>query len=283
MSGGTTEVHKDDDYLATGTHDGVTVDDSELVTNGDMELDSDWSDTGSLASNTRSSEQAHGGTYSRKLTLDGSGSWGGCLQTLSNLVVGRMYKVVAWVRGSDLQGGNFYLNLAGDLTSVSYSNGSWVQLSAYKKATSTSHNFRVYLHPTSALNAGVSFYVDDASVQCVGTPTLIDRDIQFKSNGIRADLYIENTTQDLNSLVATVTEDEITTDDDIAWNYGDTYKIYKTSEKGQVISTEWVDLSRGWKTRKKELIGGWREKDLDIDRNNPGGVFGPGQPEKDHS
>jgi len=113
--------------------------------------------------------------------------------------------------------------------------------------------------------------------------TLRDMDADFKSCGVMDGLYIENVTGSTNSQVATATEQEVTTDDNISWNKGDTYKIYKTGTKGQVISTEWVDLSRGWKTPKNELIDGWREDDLDIDRDNPGRVFGPGQPSKDHS
>jgi len=82
--------------------------------------------------------------------------------------------------------------------------------------------------------------------------------------------------------VASVSEQEITTDDDLNWDNGDTYKIYKTAAKGQVISTQWTDLSRGWKTPMRELERGWKPEDVDIDRDNPGRVFGPGQPEGDH-
>jgi hypothetical protein len=56
-------------------------------------------------------------------------------------------------------------------------------------------------------------------------------------------------------------------------------KVYKTAVKGQIISTEWVDLSRGWRTDPKDLIDGWRPEDRDLDRDDPGHVFGPGQPE----
>jgi hypothetical protein len=42
----------------------------ELVTNGSMEVDANWTDSGTPTVNVRSSEQAHGGTYSRKFTVD---------------------------------------------------------------------------------------------------------------------------------------------------------------------------------------------------------------------
>lgn len=113
--------------------------------------------------------------------------------------------------------------------------------------------------------------------------TLRDLDMPLRSLGARVGLYIENETQATASLIATVTElGEITTDDAISWDNGDTYNIYKTASKGSLISSNWVDLSRGWKTPKRELIHGWRAEDLDLDRDNPGKVFGPGQPSRSH-
>ena len=110
--------------------------------------------------------------------------------------------------------------------------------------------------------------------------TLTDRKADFASCGVMDGLYIENTTQDESSLVATATEEEVTTDDDVSWDNGDTYEIYKTGTKDSKISTQWVDMSRGWRTDPKKMTDGWRNEDLDIDRNNPGRVFGPGQPSK---
>lgn len=45
----------------------------ELVVNGDMELDSNWTDYGTPTTNERSSEQAYEGTYSRKFIADATG------------------------------------------------------------------------------------------------------------------------------------------------------------------------------------------------------------------
>ena len=102
----------------------------------------------------------------------------------------------------------------------------------------------------------------------------------FKSCGALVGSYIENETSSENSLIATVTEEEITTDDDLSWARDDVYKIYKTNAKDGLISTIWTDVSRGWKSDKRELEKGWRKEDLDIDRKKPGRVFGEGQPEK---
>ena len=136
--------------------------------------------------------------------------------------------------------------------------------------------------------------------------TLRDVGADFKSCGVMIGLFIENETEATSGYVKTVTEDEIvvdgivgtlssdfvtsgdwTTDQGvewedniITWNNGDVYKIYKTSVKGSFISSDIIDVSRGWRSDPETLIEGWRAEDIDIDRKNPGKVFGPGQPEK---
>jgi hypothetical protein len=142
---------------------------------------------------------------------------------------------------------------------------------------------------------------------------LTDTDFSnLRSFGVRPGLYIENVTKDAYGHVSTVNGNSITVDwvteasdidggditfggstltfgtDDVyfnelgagtlSWSPGDVYAIYKTTTKDSIISTNWVDLSRGWKSRKKELREGWRSGDIDLDRDNPGKVFGPGQP-----
>jgi hypothetical protein len=128
----------------------------------------------------------------------------------------------------------------------------------------------------------------------------------FKAYGVMVGLFIENVTQSTSGHVKTVTADEITVDgitgtlisnfvtvDNewttingvewadslISWTNADTYKIYKTAVKGCLISSEVVDLSRGWKTDPEEMEKGWRKEDIDLDRNNQK-IFGPGQPER---
>ena len=63
--------------IATGS-------DGNIVTNGTMEADSDWDDysIGAGESQARSDEQAHSGTYSRKVVATGSGA--GITQTVTN-------------------------------------------------------------------------------------------------------------------------------------------------------------------------------------------------------
>jgi hypothetical protein len=136
---------------------------------------------------------------------------------------------------------------------------------------------------------------------------LQDMDADFRGNGVRVGLAAEHTTDGYLGVVSAVTNttvsitwasdgagtpitfgeetlwfgaEQVHFEEASVWDKGDTYKIYKTSARGSTISTNWVDISRGWKSRKSELIDGWRAEDIDIDKDNPGKVFGPGQPER---
>jgi hypothetical protein len=135
-----------------------------------------------------------------------------------------------------------------------------------------------------------------------GVDYLYDPKADFLSCDISEDAHIENDTQAEYGAVVTVTEKMITTDNDvyvatdgtyyttdgtpyslagasgITWYTGDTYYIYKTRTKGSFISSIWTDLSRGWKTDPKEMRLGWRNDDIDLDKNGEK-IFGPGQPE----
>ncbi len=108
--------------------------------------------------------------------------------------------------------------------------------------------------------------------------TLCNPGADFASCGAMDGLYIENTTQGTNSIVRDCTETMLRTNDNITWLKGNTYKIYKTGTKGSIISSVWVDLSRGWKTDPKEMTDGWKNEDIDLDKDGKK-VFGTGQPE----
>ena len=95
----------------------------------------------------------------------------------------------------------------------------------------------------------------------------------FLTTGLAA----ENATQSTIGNITALTDHTITVNG-VTWNTGDTLKVYKTATKGAIISQQWVDLSRGWKTTMKELQDGWKPEDIDLNRNGDQ-VFGPGQPE----
>ena len=122
--------------------------------------------------------------------------------------------------------------------------------------------------------------------------TLVDPGADFLSCGIHGNTgkwggadqqLVKNTTDGSSALITAVTEDEVTaaltggTDND--WDVGDEYEIYVTEEEDSVISSVWVDKSRGWRSDKQQLDRGWRPEDVDLDRDDSR-VWGPGQPEK---
>ena len=143
---------------------------AELVTNGSMEADSGWEDHNSPAANVRSDEQAHSGIYSRKITLNGIGSFGGISSANEiTFVVGKSFIITGWAYNLDMSNGE---RLVMDCTQFSagafsiYPNqGVWTQWSEVVVATETSGVILFYNYPTDVANANASFYIDDVSVQ----------------------------------------------------------------------------------------------------------------------
>ena len=90
-------------------------------------------------------------------------------------------------------------------------------------------------------------------------------------------LAAENYTQGTLGTVTAVTDSTITVSG-CTWDSDDVIKVYKTDTKGSIISTQWTDLSRGWKTPQRELIDGWSDEDIDINRDGEK-VWGEWQPE----
>ncbi len=143
---------------------------TELVTNGNMELDSDWDNQASPATNVRSDEQAHSGIYSRKITLDGIGSFGGISSANEiTFVVGKSYIITGWAYNLNMSNGE---RLVMDCTQFSagafsiYPNqGVWTQWSAVVVATQSSRKILFYNYPTDIANANASFYIDDVSIK----------------------------------------------------------------------------------------------------------------------
>lgn len=135
---------------------------------------------------------------------------------------------------------------------------------------------------TREIHRDSDYLASDTHSGADSSKTLRCDGIDFFVGGAVPDLYIENETQSTSSLIATVKEHEITTDDAISWNNGDTFNIYKTSTKDSFISGVWCDVSRGWKINSNDEINkhGWRTEDWDIDDKGRKDVFGPGQPEK---
>jgi len=132
---------------------------SELVTNGDMELESDWANYGTPTTNERSSEQVHGGTYSRKVVTDANSE--GIRQYNVTCVNGHTYKVEAYVYLASAGEINlFYDSVSIALTTTT---GNWVKLEGIRTAIN-SPSGKSEFQPR-AWGGTVSFYVDDISVR----------------------------------------------------------------------------------------------------------------------
>jgi hypothetical protein len=72
---------------------------NNLVTNGDMELDSDWANAGTPTVNERSSQQIHGENFSRKFTVDAQ--FEGIRSAFFTTISGRKYSAGLYVFPQD--------------------------------------------------------------------------------------------------------------------------------------------------------------------------------------
>jgi lysophospholipase L1-like esterase len=124
---------------------------SELLTNGSMEADANWANYLSPTTNERSNEQAHAGTYSRKIVAD---SGKGCNQS-GGTTAGRWYRAQAWLYTT---AGSAVLNLNGNIAPA-VTAATWTLREAVLKAWTT--YLGVYLQ--TAADAS-TFYADDASL-----------------------------------------------------------------------------------------------------------------------
>ena len=78
-----------------GSTDAAETLDVEKVTNGTMEADANWSNYFSPTTNERSIEQAHLGTYSRKVITDASAE--GIQSDTFTTTTGKLYKMSVWI------------------------------------------------------------------------------------------------------------------------------------------------------------------------------------------
>lgn len=139
---------------------------SDVVVNGTMELDSDWPDKGAPTTNERSSEQTHGGTYSRKIVA--GSTFLGIQQDLGTLSKGDTYLLTFWVYRVS---GNVRSRVQGNTTFWLVGNAdrspalnTWVQETLLFTVPDT-EGASVQLIAGST--AG-TFYIDDAVLKQVG-------------------------------------------------------------------------------------------------------------------
>ena len=139
---------------------------AELITNGTMEADSDWTTMGTITTNEQSSTQKYAGTYSRKLvgTVNNPGS--GIRSATFSVVAKRKYYVEVWAYvtvGSiliRLYDGNG--SVVGS-SSAQSANSAWtkVVLTTEAAVTGSGAYFKIYQNGNTAATA----YFDAASVR----------------------------------------------------------------------------------------------------------------------
>jgi hypothetical protein len=149
---------------------------TELVTNGNMELDANWASLGSPTTNARSNEQAHGGTYSRKIVTQ-SGYNEGIINTMHTSVTGVLYYTSTWVFPVAPLTTHTMIALKGDNSTNLYqtaktglTSGDWNNVTKY--ATESAGGTFACITEADFESAGVkTFYVDDVSRKQVLTPS----------------------------------------------------------------------------------------------------------------
>ena len=145
----------------------------ELITNGDMELNSNWTTSGGIntAQSTGPGGSSHGGTYSWK--FEANSAYDGIRSDTYTTVTGRSYYYSVWVYpddGTDIQlkrrtGGDSDVTLSTTaLTQDQWNNitGTYVE---------TSGGSAAYLDINSNNATSGVYYVDDVSVKEVGFAT----------------------------------------------------------------------------------------------------------------
>ena len=143
---------------------------SNILYNGDFELDTSWNDFGSPVTQTRSTEVVRSGTYSRKITSSASGKGTQSAQGGSNgldLTAGNKYRISAWIYAVDGGGSaNIQSGLGntdqGVFTSRAVTEGQWTNIT-YDAIATASGQISTYL---SFFTSGdtKTFYVDDVTV-----------------------------------------------------------------------------------------------------------------------
>ena len=141
---------------------------TELVTNGDMELDSDWANNGTPTTNERSTDFVRAGTYSRKFVGDAGSD--GINQTIVPTVAGKKYHVNAYsylsastaigIKGEIRSSG---ATLLATLNTVS-DTGSWQLMTTTFIATGASSVISLFQTGAGAVTA----YIDDVTIKSQG-------------------------------------------------------------------------------------------------------------------
>lgn len=165
--------------ISSGSALGTPTISGEAVTNGTMELDANWANAGTPTTNERSNEQAHGGTFSRKVITDASTE--GISQTVA-LTVGKWYYLSAWVY--DAAAHTVVISRGSDINVMSIvTAGAWTQIKSVFRAVTASAALTIRLYAIGTM------YVDDVSIQEITLPDMFAvRDYGVSNVAIEVDI-----------------------------------------------------------------------------------------------
>ena len=139
---------------------------TNLVPHGDMEADSGWSSYGSPTVNERSSEQAHGGTYSRKFTVNSNqqGIW----SSYYVVEAGKHYRCRVWVYPVDWDNVQVSIRKGDNSAYVDYTNHTGLTLNQwnlieveYDEPVGGDHG---YIRVSSYNRTSGTWFVDDVTL-----------------------------------------------------------------------------------------------------------------------
>ena len=153
---------------------------AEKITNGDMELDSNWAGSGATV-NERSTEQVNAGTYSRKVTTPNATSY--VESDAVTVVAGQLCRLVG--NHYSTSGGFVLVRSLSSVTSgllvTAESASAWATVSVYGTILLNSSNLKFRCSHLSSSER--TFYVDDVSLKQVLTPSSTGVTIVSAKNG----------------------------------------------------------------------------------------------------
>lgn len=141
---------------------------AELITNGDMEDDSNWADVPSTTTNERSTEQKHGGSTSWKFEVDAQ--LAGIESDTFTVAVGVIYQFVSWIYPDDTttvrlvfrKGDDSADELAENI--IGLTENAWNRVSRNVASTTAGAGAYVQMLSNTDQTSGV-WYIDDVSVK----------------------------------------------------------------------------------------------------------------------
>lgn len=137
-----------------------------LITNGDMELDSNWSAVNTPETCERSSADKHLGTYSWHI-IDNPASAGGMYQANIKIEKGKKYRYTTWYK---VISGAIQIRLwespGGKMHNVTnLTDSSWTKLTQIITAEMTNYTGSTYVEMLNASGStAAEFYIDDVSI-----------------------------------------------------------------------------------------------------------------------